>query len=48
MIKVGRSSVTVYARPEGEEPQPERWQEVPLMLLELIEPFEIAGAAGSH
>ena len=41
MIKVGRSSVTVHLRPEGESTTAERWQEVSLMLLESIEPQEV-------
>ena len=46
MIKVGRSSVTVYARPSDEETeQPERWQEVSLMLLESAEPLETKSSA---
>ena len=44
MIKVGKSSVTVYMRPEGADLQVERWQEVSLMLLESVEPLELAGA----
>ena len=47
MVKVGRSSVTVYARPD-EASQSERWQEVSLMLLESIEPLESKSAAGSR
>ncbi len=39
-IKVGRSSVTVSMRTEGESATTERWQEVSLMLLESIEPLE--------
>jgi hypothetical protein len=38
MVKVGRSSITVYMRPGGESAEAERWQEVSLMLLESIEP----------
>ncbi len=40
MIQVGRSSVTVYAKPEEESTTVERWQAVSLMLLESIEPLE--------
>jgi hypothetical protein len=40
MVKVGRSSVTVYMKPENESTTAERWQEVSLMLLESIEPKE--------
>jgi hypothetical protein len=43
MVRVGRSSVTVHMRPEGEPAMAERWQEVSLMLLESIEP-EIAAS----
>ena len=43
MVRVGRSSVTVHMRPEGDPGTAERWQEVSLMLLESIEPLE-AGA----
>lgn len=46
MIKLGRSSVTVYARPEGNGGQHERWQEVSLMLLESVEPLEPTTASG--
>ena len=48
MIKVGRSSVTVYMRPEGDSVQAERWQEVSLMLPESIEPLEAKSAAESR
>lgn len=41
MVRVGRSSVTVHARPEDNSEQSERWQEVSLMLLESIEPLEV-------
>jgi hypothetical protein len=40
MVRVGRSSVTVYLRLEGEASTSERWQEVSLMLLESIEPLD--------
>lgn len=46
MIAVSRSSVTVYASPEGDGEQPERWQKVSLMLMESIEPLELIPAAG--
>jgi hypothetical protein len=45
MIKVGRSSVTVYSRPEDDASQSERWQEVSLMLLESVEPMEARAAS---
>lgn len=38
MVKVGRSSMTVYMRPEGDPGLSEHWQEVSLMLLESVEP----------
>jgi hypothetical protein len=40
MVRVGRSSVAVHMKPEGETSLPERWQEGSLMLLESIEPLE--------
>lgn len=40
MVRVGRSSVTVHKRPEGDSDHSERWQEVSLMLLEWVEPLE--------
>jgi hypothetical protein len=40
MIKVGKSSLTVYARPDADSTQADRWQEVSLMLLESVEPTE--------
>ncbi len=48
MIRVGRSSVTVYQKPEGESTSPERWQEVSLMLLESIEPQAIPSRQASE
>jgi hypothetical protein len=39
-VRVGRSSVTVHGRPDGEPADAERWQEVSLMLLESIEPLD--------
>ena len=48
MIKVGRSSVTVYQRPEGDVNQSDRWQEVSLMLLESVEPLETNSVPGTH
>ena len=47
MIRVGRSSVTVYSRPDGDPGFPERWQELSLMLLESIEPLERTRSAGT-
>ncbi len=41
MVRVGRSSVTVQIRPEGQATAAERWQEVSLMLLGSIEPREV-------
>ena len=40
MIRVGRTSLTVYTAPEQDPNQPDRWQEVSLMLLESVEPLE--------
>lgn len=48
MIKVGRSSATVYERPEGDLNQSERWQEVSLMLMESVEPLETQSTMGAH
>lgn len=48
MIKVGRSSVTVYMRPESGPDQLDRWQEVSLMLLESVEPLEMKTGTGTH
>lgn len=48
MIKVGRSSVTVYMRPEAARSQEDRWQEVSLMLLESVEPMEPKTGFGPH
>jgi hypothetical protein len=48
IIRVGRSSVTVYARPDGDSSQSERWQKVSLMLLESVEPLDSRSAAGNH
>ena len=48
MIKLGRSSVTVYSRPEADLSQSERWQEVSLMSLESVEPLELKSAAGGQ
>ena len=48
MVKVGRSSVTVHAPPEGNDEHPERWQEVSLMLLESVDPLDAKSAAGAR
>ena len=48
MIRVGRSSVTVYSRPESGPDQPDRWQEVSLMLLESVEPLEAKSGTGPN
>lgn len=48
MIKIGRSSVTVYARPHGQDDEAERWQEVSLMLLGSVEPLETKLHSGSR
>ncbi len=47
MIKVGRSSITVYSKPDDDS-QHERWQEVSLMLCESVEPLESKVTLGSH
>ena len=39
MVKVGRSSMTVFMKPEQDDSQQERWQEVSFMLLESVEPL---------
>jgi hypothetical protein len=46
MIKVGRSSVTVYLRPDSDVEQPERWQEQSLVLLESVEPLDVKSSNG--
>ena len=48
MVRVGRSSVTVPMRPEGDATTAERWQEVSLMLLESIEPQEVTARQNSE
>jgi hypothetical protein len=40
MIKLARSSVAVYSRPEDNSNQAERWQNISLTLLESVEPLE--------
>ena len=47
MIRVGRSSVTVYARRDGDSSQSERWQRISLMLLQSVEPLDSRSAAGN-
>jgi hypothetical protein len=47
MIEVGRSSLTVYARPEGDGNLQERWQNVSLILLESLEPLETKPLTGT-
>lgn len=46
-IKVGRSSITVFARLEPNTEGVDRWQEVSLMLLESVEPLTSKAEAGS-
>ena len=38
-VKMGRSTLTVYAPPEGDSDGPQRWEEVSLMLIESIAPL---------
>ena len=40
MIEVGKSSVTVFGRPESEPDNNDRWQKISLILLESVEPLE--------
>lgn len=48
MIQVGRSFATVYGKPEDGAAPGELWQRVSLMLLESVEPLEVASPlAGS-
>jgi hypothetical protein len=42
IVKVGRSSVIRYMKPDDESAPAERWQEVSLMLLESIEPKAVS------
>jgi hypothetical protein len=44
MILVGRTSVRVFAPPESDSGNGERWHDVSLMLMETLEPIERAGA----
>lgn len=46
MIEVGKSSLTVYGRPESSEESTDRWHRVSLMLLESIEPLEAKSGSG--
>jgi len=39
MIRVGRSSATVYLPPESDDEETSRWHEVSLMLMESLEPI---------
>ena len=39
-VKMGRSTLTVYAPPDGNPEGPFRWEEVSLMLIESIAPLE--------
>lgn len=48
MIKVGRSSITVFARPDPNIEGVDRWQEVSLMLLESVEPLPAKSEAASN
>lgn len=47
MIKIGKSSVTVYMRSDPDVEYSERWQEVSLMLLESFEPLDAKASTGS-
>ncbi len=48
MIRLGRWSVTVYLPPDNDPAQPDRWQEVSLMLMESVEPLDNQVARESH
>jgi hypothetical protein len=47
MIAIGRSALTVYAPPEGDETAPDRWQRVSYMLLESVEPLDARAPSGN-
>ena len=38
-IKMGRSTVTIYATPEKDPDGPQRWEEVSMLLIESIAPL---------
>ena len=48
MLLVGRSSVRVYTSASANPDKPPRWHDVSMMLMETLEPFEIATASGKN
>jgi hypothetical protein len=47
MIKVGKSTATVYQPADGQEDAPHRWQEVSLMLVESVERVDVVKTHGN-
>lgn len=43
-VKMGRSTLTIYAPPQGDPDGPLRWEEISLMLIESIAPLDAAAA----
>lgn len=48
LAQVGRSTIVIYATPEGSPEAPEQWQKVSLMLVESIEPLSNSARASSR
>jgi hypothetical protein len=48
MVKIGKSSITVHAPPDGDSTAPDRWQEVSLMQLESVEPISVKSSNGKR
>jgi hypothetical protein len=46
-VKIGRSTLTVYAPPEGNPDGPQRWEEISLVLIESIAPLDASVNSGS-
>jgi len=46
-IKVGRSTVTVYAPAQGDPDGPMRWEEISLVLIESIAPLGVPVSSAS-
>jgi len=47
MIEIGRSAVTIHMLPDSGSNTVDHWQKVSYMLLESVEPFEVASPIGS-
>lgn len=47
-VKMGKSTLTVYAAPDDDPDAPERWEEISLRLIESIAPLDSTVSTGGR